>query len=301
MQAVHSIIAEIAATEIPVLLTGESGVGKEAYARLAHRLSMRSDASFKKVTCNRIEEERFFEQLLVDSQTDENSRELRVGTLLLDRIEELDLRCQRLLLSVLADGGRDHNPQVLTARLLSATSSDLMNEVEAGRFCRDLFFRINGAHVPLPPLRKRKDEIPALVEFFLDKYAAECKKKKKPGLDAEAMADLTAYDWPGNIRELENVVRRIVVLSDAQLATSDIRIAPPAMQRFQGGSPKASLKAACRAASQRTEREMILKALEQTHWNRKRAAEELRISYKALLYKLKQIEQLDSEEVPRER
>ena len=290
---VNAMIPEIAGTEIPVLLSGESGIGKEVYARWIHRLSKHSNGPFKKVTCGTLDSGRFLEQVLRSFQTGTDHEELVAGTLFLDGIEELDLTCQRLLLSVLPDGGSNDGDGTLKARLLSATSCNLEKEVEAGRFRPDLFFRINGAFLRLPPLRKRKDEIPALLDFFLSKHASEL-KKQKPAVKPEIMNVLSAHDWPGNIRELENVAKRIVALSDAQLATRDLTKAPKGLTRSKLTDPVSSLKVAARAALRRTEREMILKALERTHWNRKRAAEELQISYKSLLHKLKQIGDTDS-------
>lgn len=290
---VNAMIPEIAETEIPVLVSGESGIGKEVYARWIHRLSKHSNGPFKKVTCGTLDSRRFLEPVLRNFQTGRDDEELGPGTLFLDGIEELDLACQRLLLSVLPEGGSNDGNGTLKERLLSATSCNLEKEIEAGRFRPDLFFRINGAILRLPPLRKRKDEIPALLDFFLSKYASEL-KKQKPLVRPEIMSVLSAHDWPGNIRELENVAKRIVALSDAQVATRDLAKASKGLTRSKLTDPMSSLKDAARAALRRTEREMILKALERTHWNRKRAAEELQISYKSFLHKLKQIDTTDS-------
>jgi len=162
-------------------------------------------------------------------------------------------------------------------------------EIEAGRFRRELYFRINGVTLRLPPLRERKEDIPALLEYFLAKHSREL-KKDSPELSSSAREQLVSYDWPGNIRELENVARKIVAVGDSMLALSDLRAIPATVPMTVESVRISSLKAAARAASRRAERELILKALEQTHWNRKRAAQELRISYKSLLYKIKQIE-----------
>ena len=290
---VNAMIPEIAETEIPVLLSGESGIGKEVYAHWIHRLSKHSNGPFKKVTCGTLDSGRFLEQVLLSCHTGRDHEEPGPGTLFLDGIEELDLACQRLLLSVLPGGGSNEGNGTIRARLLSATSCNLEKEIEAGRFRPDLFFRINGALLRLPPLRKRKDEIPALLEFFLSKYASEL-KKQTPTVRPEIMNLLRAHDWPGNIRELENVAKRIVALGDARLATRDLAKTAKGLTTSKLTDPMSSLKVAARAALRRTEREMILKALERTHWNRKRAAEELQISYKSLLQKLKQIDDTDS-------
>jgi two-component system response regulator AtoC len=142
----------------------------------------------------------------------------------------------------------------------------------------------------LPPLRERKEDIPALVRHFLARYSNRA--KAAPVLNSEAIELLMSHDWPGNIRELENIVKKMVAFADTKVALNELRIAPQTVRRLEtAAEPKfSSLKVAARAASRRTERELILKALERTHWNRKRAAQELQISYKSLLYKIKQIE-----------
>jgi two-component system response regulator AtoC len=174
------------------------------------------------------------------------------------------------------------------SRLVSATSCDFEKEIEAGRFRMELYFRINGVILRLPPLRDRREDIPDLLECFLVKHANEL-KKNTPELSREDRKLLFAYDWPGNIRELENVARKIVAVGDAGLALGDLRVSRTVQQVPVEGLSGSSLKVAARAASRRTERELILKALEQTHWNRKQAARDLQISYKSLLYKIKQI------------
>ncbi len=138
----------------------------------------------------------------------------------------------------------------------------------------------------MPPLRDRKEDIPTLLEYFLARHAGEL-KKAAPVLNNEIMELLASYGWPGNIRELENVTKKIVAVGDAHVALDDLRAPPLGLPPVDGGPQVTSLKLAARAASRRTERELILKALERTHWNRKRAAQELQISYKALLYKIK--------------
>ena len=199
--------------------------------------------------------------------------------------------CQWLFLPYLADG-KTENDVRSDARLISSTTCNLEKEVEAGRFRRELYFRLNGACLRLPPLRERLEDLSALAVYFLNRHAEEL-KRKAPELNQETMEVLLSYHWPGNIRELENVARKMVALGETTLAIADlrvVRIIPP-----QGGTSSgrlSSLKVAAKAASRQTERQLILQALEQTKWNRKRAARELQISYKSLLYKLKQIETL---------
>lgn len=170
-------------------------------------------------------------------------------------------------------------------------------EIEAGNFRLELYFRINGAILRLPALRERKEDIPDLLECFLLRHANDL-KKAVPEIKREARQLLFAYDWPGNIRELENVARKIVAVGDADLALADFRDSrmPNPAEGTRSIEPQeslasgvGSLKVAARAATRKTERELILKTLEQTHWNRKRAARDLQISYKSLLSKIKEI------------
>jgi len=172
--------------------------------------------------------------------------------------------------------------------------------MKGGRFREELYYRINGVHLRLPPLRDRKEDIPALLEFFFQKYTSLF-ERPEPTISESTMSLLLRHSWPGNIRELENVARKIVALGDEHLATHDLtaehaaKAPDPSLAASKNSEPgisqvpSGSLKEAARAASRVAERAMILNQLERTHWNRKRAARELQISYKALLYKLKQL------------
>jgi two-component system response regulator AtoC len=288
MQALNAMAADIAPTDIAVLVIGESGTGKEAYARHIYRLSGRSDSPLKKISCATLDSGRILSQVQESLQAGSSNG---TGCVFLDGVEDLDLGCQRALASLLPDGEPELN-EARTARLLCATSINLERAIEAGRFRRELYFRINGASLRLPPLRERKEDVPALVRHFLAKYGTT--GKELPSLNSEAMELLTSYSWPGNIRELENIVKKMVALADTKIALSELRVAQQARSSRRVIEPSerkvSSLKMAARAASRRTERELILQALERTHWNRKRAAQELQISYKSLLYKIKQIE-----------
>jgi two-component system response regulator AtoC len=287
--ALNAMVADIAPTDISVLLVGESGTGKEAYAKLIYRLSGPSSLPLTKISCATLDSVRILGQVqecLLNGQAAN-----RAACIFLDGIEDLDPACQRALASLLPDGDPEFGREK-TARLICATSVNLERAIEAGRFRRELYFRINGASLRLPALRERKEDVPALVEHFLAKYSNAA--KDSPVLDGEAMELLISYSWPGNIRELENLVKKMVALSDAKLVLNELRIArqrQPIRQFAESAETKVTpLKVAARAASRRTERELILKALERTHWNRKRAAQELQISYKSLLYKIKQID-----------
>jgi two-component system response regulator AtoC len=288
VQALNALVAEIAKTDIPVLLVGESGTGKEVYARRIHRLSGRDEVSLKKVNCASLGVERLLAEIGqgVDPAAARSSGSPE--TLFLDGVHELDGACQRILLSLLPDGEPFPKTEKAVGRLIASTSKSLEKEVGAGRFRGELYFRISGVVLRLPPLRERKEDIPALLEFFLFKHSREL-KKNIPNLSSDTLKLMSSHDWPGNIRELENLTRKIIAVGDSKLVLGDLRshsvnsLVPS--ENWNG----LSLKVAARAASRRTERELILQALERTHWNRKRAARELQISYKALLYKIKQI------------
>lgn len=288
IQSLNAMVAEIAKTNIPVLLVGESGTGKEVYARLTHRVSGLGEGCIKKVCCAALDAGRLLTQVREEFLSNRASGKAEAGTVFLDGVHELDAGCQRALLSLLPDEEPRSCNEKSTLRFVSTTSCNLEKEIEAGRFRRELYYRINGVTLRLPPLRERKEDIPALMESFLAKHSKEL-KKGTPELSSQAWEQLVSYDWPGNIRELENVARKIVAVGDSILALSELRPLSAAVPMTAGSSRTSSLKAAARAASRRTERELILKALEQTHWNRKRAAQELQISYKSLLYKIKQI------------
>jgi two-component system response regulator AtoC len=240
----------------------------------------------KKINCAAMDVARLQSELRSELVRDSDASEAR--HLFLDGIEELDAGCQKVLLGCLPEAEGNAARLTPPVRLISASSRDLEKEVVAGRFRRELYFRINGACLRLPPLRERKEDIAGLLDHFLKKHEQEAKKTIPP-IGEDTFAVLLAYDWPGNIRELEHLVRKMMALGDMELAVNDLRLGRG--EQLRAGSPerRSSLKVAARTASRQRERELILEALERTKWNRKRAAQELQISYKALLYKLKQI------------
>lgn len=286
IRSLNSMVEEIARTNIPVLLMGESGTGKEVYGRMIHRLSKQAHLPLKKISCRAVQHGEFL--ALLKSELQENGRGAATGgrTLFLDGIDELDLESQKILLSMLPDGETgDGNPS--PARVIASTSRNLEKEIEAGRFRKELYFRINGVCLRLPSLRDRKEDIHAFLDHFLAKHSAELGREVPALTDAE-MEFLATHDWPGNVRELENLARRIVLLGDTRRAIEEFEPLPKQEQSPQNEAGSFSLKAAARTASRKAERDLIAKALERTHWNRKRAAQELQISYKSLLYKIKQ-------------
>jgi two-component system response regulator AtoC len=306
MRALERTIADIAPTDIPVLLVGESGTGKEIMALEVHRLSRRWNEAFVKCGCAGLTAESLLARMRSGDHLPEETA--NGGSLFLDEINHLEPASQARLLNLLPDGGATPTPGFLSVRLISSTTRNLEDEMRAGRFREELYYRINGVHLHLPPLRSRIEDIPALLDFFFKKYASLF-GRPEPQLSATTIDLLLRHSWPGNIRELENVARKMVALGNEQLAIHDIaagdasRIfeAAPQAPKISGNGhvPSRSLKEAARAASRIAERAMILSQLERTHWNRKRTARELQISYKALLYKLKQLG-LDSSDRPEE-
>jgi two-component system response regulator AtoC len=277
----NKVVGDLARTDIPILLLGESGTGKDAYARLIHRLSGRREASLKKVVCTRSDTKVLIEEIR-SAFTMEHP-----GTLFLDGIDELEPAGQRMLVSILPDEEGHLDQRTVRTRLVSSSSENLEQQVAQGQFRRELYFRVNAAPLRIPPLRERKEDIPALFDSLLDRHSREL-QRTPPLVNSKVIDILVSYHWPGNIRELENVARKIVALGNVDAALADLRD-PTYNPRLGTGKAPSSLKLASRAASHKAEREMILTALERTQWNRKRAARELQISYKSLLYKIKEL------------
>ncbi|HET7106197.1 MAG TPA: sigma 54-interacting transcriptional regulator [Candidatus Acidoferrum sp.] len=286
MQTLNDMAGEIARTDIPVLVVGECGTGKDAYAKLIHRLSLKSDSRFKKINCASSEPAELLGQFRPSKQPPVLADSF--GTLYLDNVQELSSASQRELLALLPDGETLEPPEQLGVRFISSTTGSLESEVEARSFRRELYFRLNGVCLRLPPLRERKEDIPALVNYFVNKHSALLGREAPP-ITNEVLQVLSAYHWPGNIRELENLARKLIVFGDVQTALNELQTATFGPFAQAGPTSGGSLKVAARAASNKAERELIMQALERTHWNRKRAARELQISYKSLLYKIKQI------------
>jgi two-component system response regulator AtoC len=286
IQTVNAIVEEIARTNIPVLLTGESGTGKDVYGRVIHLLSGQRATPLKKVNCRAVEHTQVLEVLKSSLREPDGNCQGSRETVFLDGIDELDLEGQKSLLDLFPDGETDEsNPSRF--RIICSTLRNLKKEVESGRFRTELYFRINGVCLRLPPLRSRNQDIFLFMDHFLAKHAEEL-GREAPLLTDKEKEFLGTHDWPGNVRELENFSRRIVLLGDSRRAMDEFRELPAA-ERMEVGEPNCfPLKVAARTASRQAERDLIAKALERTHWNRKRAARELQISYKSLLYKIKQ-------------
>lgn len=273
-RALELVIRELAKGEVPVLLLAERGAGKEATAFHIHQLSAHREEPFRIEGCSSLTLERLAQI---------ENRSMR-GTIYFEELAGLSRACQERLLEVLAKLERSGEAG---PRLICGSSQDLEVEVRNERLREDLYYRISGVCLRIPPLRQRKEDIPHLVGFFLDKYAGEF-GRPVPVIGAQTLRLFQEHSWPGNIRELEDAARAIVVLGDDSVAMGGLRQRWSRVTSAADGE-RISLKQAARAASREAEKELILRVLDRTRWNRKRAAEELQISYKALLYKLKQI------------
>jgi two-component system response regulator AtoC len=279
MRSVEKVMLEVAQSEVPVLLLAENGGGKLATARRIHELSRRRKQWFRSFSCATLEAVEFEDAAGRDSLIGQ-------GTIFLAELADLSARGQARLLRVLTEGNSKNGGTAGVARLICGSARDLEAEVKAGNLREDLYYRISGVCLRLPPLRQRREDIPILVEHFLRKFAREF-QRKTPVLSPETLHLFKEYSWPGNVRELENAAKAIVALGDETVAMGGLR----AMLRRTPGAngERLSMKEASRAASREMEKELILRTLTRTRWNRRRAAEELQISYKTLLYKLKQM------------
>jgi two-component system, NtrC family, response regulator AtoC len=302
MREILGIVEQAARADVTVLICGETGAGKEIIARAIHASSPRKRAPFVKVNCAAMPRELLESELFGHEKGAFTGAHQRKpgrfeladgGTIFLDEIGEVHPALQAKLLHVLQDGefsrvGGRHNINV-NVRVVCATNRDLAREVAAGRFREDLFYRLNVISIVVPPLRERRDEIPGLVHYFVDRYARQFNLPARE-LSDEAMTAFAGYAWPGNIRELENFIKRMIVLQDLTLPKSLAAPPPPAAapppESFSA-TKGLSLKEISRRAVLEAEREVIRRALEQCRWNRVKTAKMLRISYRALLYKIK--------------
>jgi len=300
MQAVRERLVKLAGANVPVLIQGESGTGKDIIARMIHALSPWRTGPWVKVNCPAIpgtllESELFgYEKGAFTGAYGMKPGRVEMahrGTLFLDEISELDMSLQSKLLQLLQDGqfcriGAQEDKKV-EVRVVCATNRKLEQEIENGTFRSDLFYRINVVNLHLPALRERASDIPDLVAYFLEYHNRKYNCRAKP-LSNEMMAVLRKYHWPGNIRELENLVKRYVILGNEEVISSDL--SPREPDFFSTDIPldgPISLKKMTRQAVRELERKVILKVLQNHHWNRKQAARTLGISYRALLYKIR--------------
>ncbi|MGH0029749.1 MAG: sigma-54-dependent transcriptional regulator [Myxococcota bacterium] len=316
MKEVRDIIEQVADTDITVLIRGESGTGKEIVARNIFQRSGRHEQPFVKVNCAALPSELLESELFGFEKgafTGAQKRKLgkfeyaNHGTIFLDEISEMHPALQAKLLQVLQDGefsrlGGEADVRV-DARIIAATNRNIEEAVAEGSFREDLYYRLNVVTVQIPALRDRKDGIPLLVDHFLHRNCEQYGKDLKQ-LAPETMDVFMKYHWPGNVRELENMVRRMVVLGNEAAVLEEISLSAAGSAEARGGQEGGldmdalgeevargeaiDLKAISRRAAQVAEKRVIERVLQQTRWNRKEAAERLQISYKALLYKMKE-------------
>ena len=283
MRPVEAVIRELAQSEVPVLVLAEVGAGKHATAQRIHQMSQRSSQPFRWFQCLGLEPE----DLEVLRERENKGEPPSTGTIYLQELADLSSECQACLLEVLPQSPGNGVAGSERARLICGSARDLEVEVKRGRLREDVYYRISGVCLRVPPLRQRKEDIPFLMGHFLRKYARDF-RRTVPDLSAETLRLFLDYSWPGNLRELEDAARVLVALGDEHAALGGLRALLRKPEASSNGAG-ISLKAASRAASREAEKELILNTLTRTRWNRRRAAEELQISYKALLYKLKQI------------
>jgi two-component system response regulator AtoC len=313
-RSIQATLKQLAASDVPVVLQGETGVGKEVLAREIHALSQRAPRPFLKLNCAAVplellESELFgYERGAFTGASGSKPGKFELadgGTILLDEVGDMDVKLQAKLLHVLQDNefqrlGGTETIRV-NVRVLTATHRDLRKEIAAGRFREDLYFRLNVVTISVPPLRERRDEILPLAKFFLEKHATP--ETPAPELSPEMRTALLAYDWPGNVRELENVMRKLLVFGDPGLVlvqldeeaanghTNGREISSCVEELSLGGDnggPLATLTQVNRARD-KAEVAAILAALSRSRWNRKEAAALLNVDYKGLLYRMRKL------------
>ncbi len=297
MRKVKVMIDQVADTDATVLIRGESGAGKGLVAILLHAQSRRRQKPSIKVNCAALPTELLESELFgYEKGAFTGAHRLKPGkfefahqgTIFLDEIAEMSSPLQAKLLQVLQDGefsrlGGERDVRV-DVRILASTNRNLERAVEAGTFRDDLYYRLNVVSLTVPPLREREEEIPFLADYFLRKYN-EHYNRQVPALSAKTLALFQAYHWPGNIREVDNVVKRIVVLESEEFVPQELKLE----ERTEGRPappPPVGLKDLARRAAREAERHAIQDALKRTQWNRVQTAKLLQISYKALLYKM---------------
>jgi two-component system response regulator AtoC len=309
MQELEALLAQIASSETPVLIQGETGSGKEVIARKLHALSPRSHRPFLKLNCAALPSELVESELFGYERgafTGAFQRKAGMfemadnGTLLLDEIGDMDVRLQAKLLQVLQDrefqriGGKE---VIQTdVYVIAATHRDLETAITEGLFREDLYYRLNVLNILLPPLRDRREDILPLAEFLMRKHCHD--DAVVPPIALELQKAMIEYSWPGNVRELENFARRFLILRETEMLTRELLAkagrknlfpADDAVLAAPGPGDNGAVLEQVTKAKEQAETNAILAALASTHWNRKRAASLLRIDYKALLYKMKKL------------
>ena len=303
MIRIKEMIRRIAGTDATVLVLGESGVGKELIAQAVHNQSLRKQKLMVRVNCAALPSE-LLESELFGFERGAFTGAMRAkigkfelangGTIFLDEIAEMSPGLQAKLLLVLQDGefsklGGKRDMKV-DVRVVAATNQNIERAIKEGRFREDLYYRLNVVKIQVPPLRERREDVPLLCQHFFRKFKAQYNSEleKVPELLLEAFMK---YSWPGNIRELENMVRRLVVLKDEKYVLKDLSLqagALPEPEVVVNLAEPLSLKEMSKRKTVEVERDAILKSLVESNWNKKKAAQALNISYRALQYKIKE-------------
>ena len=300
---VAQIVQKVAATKTTVLILGESGTGKELFARAIHNLSSRKHYPFVPINCAAIPKALLESELFgheKGSFTGADARKMGKfeladkGTIFLDEIGDMDLSIQAKLLRAIEEGEIERVGAItfmkLDVRIVAASNKDLEKAVEEKKFREDLFYRLNVFPVRVPPLRERKEDIPILVEYFINKYCNEMKTPVK-SVSKEALDILMGYHWKGNVRELENTIERAVILCDGDVITPDHfvlskEVVSGPVTAFS--STEGTLESVAKEALRTAETKRISSALHETRGNKSKAAEILQVSYKTLLTKIKE-------------
>lgn len=298
IEQVLQTVRKIAPTDSTVLITGETGVGKELIAQAIHLASHRHDQSFVKINCVAIpetllESELFgYEKGAFTGAVINKPGRFEIahkGTIFLDEIGEMSLHLQAKLLSVLQDKAFERVGGVKTikvdVRIIAATNKDLQSAMKAGTFRSDLFYRLHVVPIHIPPLRERKDDLITLTDYFLKKFTAKY-RKQITSITPEVIASFIQYDWPGNIRELENVLERIILMSENDTLSLDQ--VPAEIRVTEPMNETSTLKEKVDSLSHTTEKQLIIDALNKTNQNRTKAAELLGISRRTLQKKIKE-------------
>src|SRR5436190_8238095 len=306
MKQIRAQVALVAKVDVPVLLLGESGVGKEILARLIHKMSIRAHRPMLKVNCAALPAELLESELFgyeAGAFTGANKAKpgkfelCHKGTILLDEIGEMGAALQAKLLHVLQDGqfsrlGARSNVNV-DVRVLAATNIDVQKAIANRTLREDLYYRLNAFTINIPPLRERREEIPLLLKHFMNRLAQSFGKAPL-ALSDRVVQECLRYHWPGNLRELGNFVKRFLILEDESVAIEELQLKRRGLavgapeEADESNRSNGDLKALVRSLKDDAECKEIQRALETCNWNRKLAAASLSISYKALLYKIKQ-------------
>jgi DNA-binding NtrC family response regulator len=303
MWEIESQCRLVARADIPVLILGESGTGKEVATLFIHKMSARSQNSFMKVNCaampaDLLESELFgYEPGAFTGAIKSKPGKFEIcngGTIFLDEIGEMPSVLQAKLLQVLQDGSfsrlGSRTSVKVDVRVIAATNIDIKAAIAQKTFREDLYYRLNGFTLRMPPLRERIEEIPILARHFMRKVAEKYECAPLP-ISPALMQALNNYSWPGNLRELENTIKRYIILDDEQAILDELTPRPGSESPLpdeEETSSNGSLKHLVRSLKDGAESAAIARTLESTGWNRKAAASDLQISYKALLYKIKQ-------------